>query len=236
VSELFKTKGGMVMQSLTTKVSFFGLVLFVMGGFLTKGAASPIPVGNPSFEDLGAPLNTWTPCRAPYTGCFYNFGAIPDWASSANNASGQQQPGTSGPYLSVPSTTIAFSNGATLSQTVAATVTPGVTYILTVELGHRIDDPFTASADLLVGTNVFTAIGTAPSAGNWSPFTAEFTGTAAEAGDPITIQLLSSGSQGAFDNVSLTASAAATPEPAYLGVVGIGLAGLLAFALHNRNA
>jgi hypothetical protein len=138
----------------------------------------------------------------------------------------------SGPYQSVPSLTIAFSNGATLSQTVAATVEPGVEYILTVELGRRIDHPFTASADLLVGTNVFKAIGTAPSPGNWSPFTAEFTGTDAEAGDPITIQLLSSGSQGAFDNVSLTA----VPEPAYLGVIGFGLAGLLAFALRNQNA
>ena len=222
------------MQSLATKVSFFGLVFFVMGGFVTKGVASPISVGNPSFEDLGAPLSTWTPCHAPYTGCFFRYGAIPDWTSSADFASGQQQPGASGPYLSVPSTTIAFSNGATLSQTVAATVTPGMTYILTVELGHRIDQPFTASADLLVGPNVFNAIGTAPSPGNWSPFTAEFTGTTAEAGDPITIQLLSSGSQGAFDNVSL--AAAVTPEPAYLGVVGIGIAGLLAFALRNRNA
>jgi hypothetical protein len=37
-----------------------------------------------------------------------------------------------------------------------------------------------------------------------APFTATFTGKQAEAGDPITIELLTSGFQGNFDNVRLS--------------------------------
>ena len=75
-----------------------------------------------------------------------------------------------------------------------------------------------------------TAIGIVPTAGNWSPFTATFTGSAADAGESITIRLVSTGVQGNFDDVQLTA----VPEPSFMGVVGIGLAGLLAFARRNR--
>jgi hypothetical protein len=77
---------------------------------------------------------------------------------------------------------------------------------------------------------VATAIGIVPTAGNWSPFTATFTGSAADAGESITIRLVSTGVQGNFDDVQLTA----VPEPSFMGVVGIGLAGLLAFARRNR--
>lgn len=76
-------------------------------------------------------------------------------------------------------------------------------------------------------TVVATATGTVPTAGNWS---ATFTGSAGAAGEPITIRLLSTGRQSAFDDVRLTP----VPEPSFIGVVGIGLVGLLVFARRNR--
>jgi len=137
------------------------------------------------------------------------------------------QPGPLGPFLSVPNGSIvAWSNGATISQTVGATVQPGVTYILTVDLGRRTDLPFTGSAELLLGTDVCKATGATPSAGQFSLFKAECTGTSLEAGAPITIQLLASGAQTGFDNVRLTA----VPEPSALSLLGTGLIGLAGLA------
>ena len=222
------------MRLRTTKVLLFGLVFLVTGGFATCAVATtlgPITVANPSFEDTTGVIFNGSPCGP---GCAYSFGQpIPGWTSSSGGGTkGQFQPGTQ--FSFVPNGIFtAYSNGGTISQTVAnVTVQDGITYILKVALGHRFDLPFFASADLLVGSNMFKAIGVAPAAGDWSTYTATFTGSAADAGDTITIQLNSTGVQGNFDDVSLTA----VPEPSYLGVVGIGLAGLLAFALRNRIA
>jgi hypothetical protein len=64
-----------------------------------------------------------------------------------------------------------------------------------------------------ITTTTFFATGTLPTPGNWSVFTATFTGLAAEVGDSITIQLASNGAQGDWDDVVLS-SAVVTPEPA----------------------
>ena len=201
----------------------------LMSGLLLSAtglSASVIPVVNPSFETPpagGFPL-------ACGSNCSFSNATIPGWSTPAE--SGQiMQSVSPGPLFNfIPDgVTTAFSNGGTISQTVGPTVLVGTVYTLMVELGHRNDLPFTASADLLVGGQTFAATGTPPTPGNWSTFTATFTGSAANVGDTITIQLNTSGVQGNFDNVQLTA----VPEPGYAGL--LGLVGLPAIAYFRRR-
>ena len=61
--------------------------------------------------------------------------------------------------------------------------------------------------------------------GNGSTFTATCTDTQAEAGDSITIELLTSGTQGNVDNVRFSDNlSSAVPEPSSLLLLGVGLA------------
>ncbi len=115
--------------------------------FAFTAVASTISVSNFSFETLpvgGLPNNG---CG---TGCSYSTGVIPGWSGS-DGTSGQFQPGTdvgNNAYFSTLSdgTTVAYSNNAILFQTVLPTVQVGVTYTLTVDLGRRNDQSFTAAA------------------------------------------------------------------------------------------
>ena len=191
-------------------------------------AQTVISVDNPSFESLpigGLPFGCGT-------GCSYSIGAIPGWTGVGSF--GQFQPGSvDGNFTyfnSVPDgSTVAYSNGGTISQIVVPTVQNGVTYTLQVDIGARNDFPDTGTADLMLGGTTCAATGSAPSPGDWSVFTATCTGTAADAGDPITIQLNSSGDQGDFDEVVLSDNLPATPEPSTLILFGTGLLGLAPF-------
>jgi len=198
-----------------------------------SAAASPIFVSNFSFETLPA---GGLPNDSCGTGCFYSIGAIPGWTGTG--ISGQFQPGTQAGNTQFFTTlsdgiTSAFSNGPTLSQTVIPAVQAGFIYTLVVDLGKRNDFPFDGSADLLINGKTILATGVAPTSGHWSPFTAIYTGLSADAGQPITIQLKSTGLQGNFDNVRLDATAI-IPEPAGVTLLGLGLAGLLLFARRKR--
>lgn len=207
-----------LLQARTTRVLLCVVVFFVASGLAT---VINIPMMNPSFEDLTGV--TFTNC---VNGCEFSVGPIPDWTNSPGTV-GLFQPGTQAPFdnttifNSVPDgITTAYSSGGTISQTVG-TVQEGEIYTLMVDLGNRKDLGFGASADLMVGGTVIPAIGTTPSSGNWSTFTATFTGTAANVGNDITIQLIPTGTQANFDNVRLTESP--IPEPSSMLLLGSGV-------------
>ena len=210
-----------ILGKLSTLTLFFTLPVVL--------SATAIPVDNPSFETLPGSGLPFGGCGV---GCSYSVGAIPGWNNSGS--SGQFQPGTQDGNLayfnSLPDgITVAYSNdaGGVISQTVGATVQFGVVYTLSVDLGWRNDVPFTASADLLINGTHYLAVGSVPVRGNWSTYTATYTGLSTDAGKPITIELLSGGAQANFDNVSLSDNS--VPEPAMTWIVGGCLMGLGAF-------
>jgi hypothetical protein len=113
-------------------------------------------------------------------------------------------------------------------------VETGVTYTLKVDLGWRNDDAsFGSTAALLVNGVDYFATGT-PVKGGWATFTATYTGKASDAGDHITIELLSLHPQANFDNVLLSDNLTAVPEPGFAGLLGLGVSSLLVSARLKR--
>jgi hypothetical protein len=216
------------MVSKALRFSFLALACVI---FASVGRADTIPVVNGDFDSV--PSSGLTDgCGF---GCSYDVGAIFGWNQTGAPNAGQFEPGTTmGMFNYFPggNTTMAFSNGATIWQTVGATVESGVTYTLQVMLGARTDEQFDGSAELLIGgSTVVPCMGTGPASGNWETCTATFTGNAADAGDTMTIELLSSGDQGDFSNVSLTDSLPdPTPEPGSLALLAAALLGMAVFA------
>ena len=191
---------------------------------MTEAWGSPIPLVNPSFETPPAGgFNN--PCAG--TGCAFSETAIPGWTNSG--ASGQFNPGSNTIYFNfIPNgSVVAWDNdpGGTITQS-AGTVAANTTYTLQVDLGQRNDGFYSlGTVQLLIGSTPVTAIGTAPTKGNWSTYTAVYNSVAGDVGKTITVQLTATGGQSDFDNVRLDASSGGTaiPEPATLALVGAGL-------------
>ena len=191
--------------------------------------AGVIAVVNPSFETLpagGLPLGA---CGA---GCSYSEDAIPGWLVTGN-LTGQFQPGVQAGnfayFNSVPDgITVAYTDGGSISQTVAATVALGVTYTLSVDQGVRHDNSDPGIIELLIGGNApIIAAGIPASPGDWSTYTATYTGLAGDIGKSISIELFSSDVQGDWDNVRLSNDATTgVPEPTTLTLFGAGFAGI----------
>ena len=217
----------------------FGLAGLLLLGGGTAWANVSITVVNSSFETLpggGLPF-------ACGVGCSYSKDSIPGWTNIQGSPgdTGQFQPGSSSGNFAyfnyVPDgTTIAYSNGGTISQTVGATVQAGVIYTLSVELGNRSDNgggyANQGSADLLINGHQYVATGFQAALGTWTTWTAYYTGTSADAGKSITIELNALAPQGNYDNVSLSA----TPEPGFYGALALGMSGLLVAIQRRRRA
>lgn len=183
----------------------------------TAAGATPIPVDNASFEELpmnGLPFG----CGA---GCSYSEDVIPYWLNTPflglGLTSGQFRPGTGSGNTTYFTTlsdgpTSAYTSTGCIEQTVGATVQPGVTYTLLVDVGWRNDASPTGVPRLRVNDTYYDGVGV-PVQGGWSTFTATYVGTAQDAGLPITICLTSLSVQGNFDNVRLSDST----DPAGVG-------------------
>ncbi len=107
---------------------------------------------------------------------------------------------------------------------------------MTVDLGWRLDDPFAGSAGLLINGVQYLATGTTPVQGNWSTYTATYTGLSADVGDTITIQLNATGDQGNFDNVALVDSLNTVSEPETMFLMGLGILGATLYSKRKRAA
>jgi hypothetical protein len=192
--------------------------------------ASMILVNNPSFETLPA---GWPGITTSCGGsCIFDVGAISGWNSTVVRG-GQLQPvAATGGYINQDggSPTSAWANDGIFSQTTGAMVGVGTVYTLTVDIGRKLTDTggYGGYADLLIGGTRYTATGTGPLVGQWSPFTVTYTGLAADVGKSITIELGNQTPgvyQANFDNVQLDE----VPEPASFLLIGSALLALKAF-------
>jgi hypothetical protein len=205
---------------------------------LVSGLASPILVNNPSFEtrpDGGLPIICGPSCT------YDDVGNVPGWTGTGF---GQFQPGPGFTTGGLPLTTyfdtvpdgltVAYSNGATLTQTVGSAQLG--TYTLQVDIGLRKDRLAAnlGTIQLLIGGNTpVQGTGSAPTSGAWSTFTATYTTTAADIGNNVVIQLTAINDQGDFDNVRLDFAAQAVAEPTNAALLALGL-GVLAFPVRRR--
>jgi hypothetical protein len=213
------------------------LALF-LAVFSSVAMADNIAIQNSSFEDLtGNPL-----INSCGTGCAYNNGPINGWTSTGGQNGSQTLNST---YYSGPlpdGTVMAYSNGGTISQTLAVSLLPDSVYTLSVYIGNRLDDQVTNySFSLLAGGTVLNTF--SGSNGSITPGTFQQEFLTFTTGDVVApgllgIQLASAGQQTDFDDVQLSDSPSdppsdgpvGTPEPSSLLMLGMGLLGVLGVA------
>ena len=134
------------------------------------------------------------------------------------------------PRISPDGSTIAYSGGQIIAQTVTAAVQLGITYTLLIDIGHEKGTSQAGYAELWIGginqssSTLINATGGIAPEGRWTTVGATYTGSAADVGKSITIALRSTGIGGAFDNVRLSTgdvpTTAATPEPSSAWLIG----------------
>lgn len=213
----------------------------------TGAQAAVVPVLNAGFEDAATVLNF------PGSGSGAFSTTMTDWsiiggAFSAGNfapilGSATDEPWTSAAFIGNGFRT-AWSNGGSLEQITGATITSGLTYDLSVDVGDRkdinpnttFDHPFgggrielfaATSGTLLASTELFGG----PGDGAWATFLASFISDGSFAGEFLGIRLVGDGIQTNFDNVALSA----VPLPPALWLFLSSLIGLTAVVRRRRK-
>jgi hypothetical protein len=207
---------------------------FDTAGNLLPGHAAILPskATNPSVEyATDTPVPGWQVSGGAagtlnYTGTQYLTGGVPDGQNAAFANGFQNQHGV-------------------LSQTLGEQYQVGMTYELKVDVSSINGFPVgTYSISLGAGgTVVAGASDLVPGpTGSFSTVTvtASIDGNSSAVGQPITISLANSGvpqsgTQVLFDNVRLTSSVTAVPEPSTWALFAIGVFGLFAAGRGRRN-
>jgi hypothetical protein len=209
---------------------------------LASGAwGDSVSIQNPSFEIFNT-LDQSSGCNTGSTACFNN-GPIPGWSTLAGGF-GSFAPNSTFFSLPLPDGSIvAYTNGGTLSQTLAGiSLLPNSVYTLSVDVGRRLDKgAVNYSLTLLDGTNVFCTSSNSSGliiAGTFQDIPLQCITGATVPGGFLSIELTGDGNQIDFDNVRLdvTGSTVSTPEPSVLVLMltTLGVVGLL-FARSRWN-
>jgi hypothetical protein len=234
--------GNSVKGCIVKKTIALGIALATTCSLASFASAGPvygnIPVVNPSFEvpsvgdaypwynGPGGPITGWN--ADPGTGVWNPF------VYDAMTSTSQFTPLGLG---QIAGQQVAYSNGGNISQTVTTLLQANTTYVLSVLVGDRIDagngeggyGPADYSVGLYAGSSP-TLLGQksgqlAPGLGSFVTETVSYTSPGVGSpliGEPLTIQIGSSGVQYDFDKVSLTA----IPLPKSVWA-GLGLLGFL---------
>jgi hypothetical protein len=173
---------------------------------VTGAVAVPVAVDNFSFETPALADGAWTP-------------NIPSW-TQIDGTSGLFNPTTAQFPAGVPDgDNSAYINGGTIGQTIASeTLLADAVYTLSVDVGDRADKAFPGYEIQLVVDGVVRSsadeTSASPADGAFATATASFATTAADAGRPLEIRLLTPGEQPNFDNVRLVWSPCGETPPA----------------------
>lgn len=165
----------------------------------------------------------------------WDIGAISGWTESAGGVFGQMQP-NGALFNNVPTPTVAFAMGTGVLSQAVTTVQAGQTYTLSVDVGYRIGSSDTSAIALLINGVRYLGIGTAPAPGLWSTYRVTYTALASDVGAQMYIQLMSTGREGNFADVSLIDGGGdPVPEPSTFALLLAGAAAIWFGMCYRRS-